>query len=280
MGALVTPALLLPVLLVVAHPHPHDEPPGPWRAPDLAATLQSARAATPQGAATVIDTLHDKLLAPRGQVRAVARALCRRYLDTAREHLAPDADCALRARALEADAMCRWLAAEDGLAQAGVQALTVHRCATVNGLDRALALAVRWARPDLVRAWVEQQVAGLEGRGVTGPQLDQARERQAAVARATWQREAVGAAFGAETLRPGLLVTAVRKGSPAGRAGLRRGDVLLTVGARPVTTVTTIAGALPADRAVAIAFLRAGQRKAGMWSGPAEGLEAVGVPER
>lgn len=54
--------------------------------------------------------------------------------------------------------------------------------------------------------------------------------------------------FGLEG-RPGVLVASVREGTPAERAGLRAGDVLLSVGDRSVETPADVLGALAAREA-------------------------------
>jgi S1-C subfamily serine protease len=44
--------------------------------------------------------------------------------------------------------------------------------------------------------------------------------------------------------RDGLLVHAVEEGGPADRAGIRRGDLIVSVGGQPVATVEALAAAL------------------------------------
>ncbi len=80
----------------------------------------------------------------------------------------------------------------------------------------------------------------------------------------------------------GSKVTAVREDSPAGKAGLRAGDVLITLGDRPTATFADIQYALhlaPSTGAVAATWQRAGKEMSGRIELP-EGWRVVDISWR
>jgi serine protease Do len=62
--------------------------------------------------------------------------------------------------------------------------------------------------------------------------------------------------------RDGLLVRGVEADSPAGRAGLERGDLLVAVGDRPLTSVDELFDALETGGTLALTVLRGTEERA------------------
>src|SRR5262249_56107163 len=76
-------------------------------------------------------------------------------------------------------------------------------------------------------AWCEESVRGVGGWGGVGREpADRAQQR----------RQAVGLAH-----RPGMLVAAVRPGSPGAAAGIEHGDLLTRLDGQPVISSTGLA---------------------------------------
>jgi hypothetical protein len=233
---------------------------------------------TADGAREVIVHFASELLRPPLRVPQRARATCTRYLGTARTTVAREGarGCALHLRATKALAMCHWLAGRDAPAHKLVTELAKARCSDVQtGLHDAVWLSERWWRPEWVQGFVSGQRLDHPARA---RQMARLKEVQRAV-------EATRAALGRDYPRRGggLLVSNIPLGMPAGRAGLRRGDVIISVAARPTRRLADIAKHL-SGRTTALTsvfYYRNGRRIEGSWPGVRAGeIDVTSLPER
>ena len=234
--------------------------------------------ATSSGVREVIAHYSEALLRSPFEVDARARATCTRYLETAQrtidaEHAAP---CGLRLRALKVRAMCSWLAGDDAAVAAVVNALVALRCGgSESGLVAGLDLVERWWRPELVHRFVAGQRTAAKARAGRLKRLDTLTRY------ADHTRQALGNDYPRRS--GGLLVTGVPRGMPASRAGIRKGDVLISVAARPVRRVSDIAAHLAGRTSprTSVLYYRDGQRIEGGWPGVSAGeLSGASLPER
>ncbi|MGB0591279.1 MAG: PDZ domain-containing protein [Myxococcota bacterium] len=248
------------------------------------ASAQSAKApkvlkpATASGMRATVAHYSEALLRAPFEADARARATCTRYLETAQRTLDAEgkAPCTLRLRALKARGMCAWLAGDDAGAAAMVDALVALRCAgSESGLVAGLDLVERWWRPALVRHFVAGQRTGAKARLARLKRLETVKGYEKAT------RSALGKDY--PRRGGGLLVTAVPRGAPASRAGIRRGDVIISVAARPVRRVADIGAHLAGRTAerTSVLYYREGQRIEGAWPGSsASQIVGVSLPER
>jgi len=242
----------------------------------VAAPASSVNAATAEGAREVIARYASALLEPAFLVESRAKATCVRYLATAKRTIDAEGapSCKLQLRATKALAMCRWFEGRYGEARTLAKELALARCQGGKaGLADAVWLAVRWWRPELVRRLVAGQRDGHPARARQLARLEAVKD--AAVA--------TRAALGKDYPRAGLLIRAIPHGAPAARTGMRPGDVLVSVAARPVRRPADVAKHL-ADRATAytsILYYRDGQRIEASWPGTSAGkFDGMALPER
>jgi hypothetical protein len=234
--------------------------------------------ATATGARAAVAYYSEALLARPFEADPRARATCSRYLQTAIRTIDAEAGtpCGLRLRAQKAHAMCRWLAGDDAAALAAIDALATLQCGSAEGgLMAGLDLAERWWRPTLVHRYVAAQRKGAKARTAR-------LERLAVVTRYV---EDTRRALGKDYPRRGggLLITDVPRGAPGSRAGLRRGDVIISLAARPVRRVSDINTHLTGRTSVqaSVLYYRDGQRIEGAWPGSrASQLSGASLPER
>lgn len=232
-----------------------------------------------EGGRLVVGRMHQGLVQPPGQVEADARAVCARFLPRVVPTVLKDggASCALKLDALEALAMCHYLAGSLRDARKAVSdQLALLRCdapgARGDGLTRAVALAERWFWPEIVLPLVKARV----GKGNSGadPQmvaLDLSRRLKISILRALGKRKVTA----------GLVVASVKTGSPAAGAGLMVGDVILTAGARPVKSgVDLRAVTRKSSGDTTLVYMRDGKPKDGVLRGTTEGLVVRALPER
>lgn len=255
---------------------------------DLGDKLKAAGSGTEAGAAEIVALLHPGLLAPPDGVDGAARELCGRFLPKAAARIdqAGAKRLAERLDAWEALAMCRWLAGDDTGAAAAIGEL-VRVCRGDDcsaALERAVRLAERWLWAGPALKVVEGQLSALSqgalraDHGTLMTRLSILRDRLRAAAD---QAAQVRHAGGGEPPARGLLVVAVSSGSAAAQAGVRAGDVLLSVKAYPVWSDAGLARAVARMDQGDVVWMRAGRKGAGLWRGEgASGLRVVPVPER
>lgn len=249
-------------------------------APSLQEEVTKAKPATPAGAARVVDLFHERLLVPPGRLDPAARSLCSRFLPAAADVVRSKGSCESRARAVEALAMCRWLAADDEAARTLALELSAVRCPDasppVEGVDRALTLALRWLWPEPL-----DPVVGAMS-DAPGP----GREARRRLLRISDLRAAARRAAGGAHVSGGVLLASVGPDTPAARGGLRSGDLVLTAASHSVRDADELLSHLPdptADtgpRSVPVTYLREGRKLEARWSGDASGVEVVPLPER
>ena len=243
-----------------------------------AASPTTLNPATKVGAREAVAHYAERLLRPPFEADARARATCGRYLETAARTLKvePALPCALRSRLLETQAMCAWLSGDEPALEEHAAALVTQRCSgRESGLDGLIGLTKRWWRPEVAQAYIAAQRTEARGR----------KERVAALEEIATYVGQVKDALGKDYPRRsgGLLVLKVPRGAGAARAGLRRGDVIISIAARPVRGMSDVRRHLSgAKRATSsVLFYRDGQRIEGSWPGKSKlMLQGAPLPER
>ena len=197
-----------------------------------------------------------------------------RYLPTAGRTIAAqgDAACALRLRAMKAMAMCHWVHGEDAPAEALVRELATARCEDgAGGLRDAVWLAARWWRPALVQRLVNRLGEGHPLR----------RDASRRLLKAKGLAASTRAALGQVNRRTGgLVVTGLERGAYGGRSGLRKGDVIVSVGAKPVRRAVDLKAHL-SGASTSFLYYRDGQRIEASWAGTGvDGIDVEPLIER
>jgi len=235
-------------------------------------------AATSKGMREVVAHYSQTLLTAPFQTEPRARATCTRYLETAQRTLDSEegAPCTLRLRALKVRAMCSWLAGDDASAAELVASVVALRCGRGDsGMAAGLDLVERWWRPKFIHRFVAAQRMGAKSRKGRLERLD------AVKGYVEDTRKALGKDY--PRRGGGLLITSVPRGSAASRAGLRKGDLIVSVAARPVRRTADIASHLSSRTAAhtSVLYYRDGQRVEGAWPGvTASQITGVSLPER
>jgi hypothetical protein len=238
--------------------------------------IADLKPATLAGAKRVVTLFHDNLLQAPFQVETKYRTACGRFVPVATQRLldAPDRHCVDCIRALEASAMCAWFNEENGTLLRSLERLVTRRCPKegVEGLERALRLAERWLWPAAVGSYIDAQQSDQAAVEMRKERLKNLNVRYRAVLKA----------FGpTKTIKGGgLLVTHVAPDVPAARTGLRKGDVIVNVNARPMQGQEELTRLLGEGKAVPFMFMRAGIRHENTWFGGVQGLSALPLPER
>ncbi|MEC9071057.1 MAG: PDZ domain-containing protein, partial [Myxococcota bacterium] len=250
-------------VLLAATPVSEPGPAGTTSTRALQAEIKAMGPFTKEGAGRVVARMHQGLVKPPGEVEADARTICGRFLSRVVPKVVadPESPCGLKLDALEALAMCQYLAgAMSDARRTVVERLALTRCETPgqrgDGFSRAVALGERWLWADLVRPLLLARSGGAGSPGVVANDLT--------------RRLRVGAlkAFGDRPVRGGAVVAVVKTGSAAAGAGLRVGDVILTLGAKPVSSMKAMVAALGKSRkGTHLVYLRDGKRKEGVLRG-------------
>lgn len=263
--ASIAPVVVVAVLGATAATAVAADAPG-----ELGERIRGMEPASAEGAAEVTDLLRRRLVVAPAEVDAEARAVCERYMNVAVEALSRGEgdSCAERVAGRETRAMCRWLNGDDEGARSDVEALVGLDCDEgPDGAERAASLAERWLWAEPLRRVL--RASSERSASPVSEELERASERRRDVERA----------FGDHELQEGLLVVA-RPSGPAASAGLRPGDVVVSVEAQPVASRARLDEELAGDEGRAFLYYREGERREGTWRGGPDGVELQPVPER